>query len=320
MDQDTQAGRQSYATSATAKLNLACIQLWGDEWAAPLASFLDLNLRTCQRLRAAARVETENPKAEGIVGELSVKLAALSYLLDLEVVDLVVPAYAPQRVRLLDAKEWVGAQRNPLDPHLEKGFRAVEVSALNVVLDEAEAKELVIEAMTDRLVEAENSTDLAEKQDLLHEAIALGSQTLGGVVIQEAGFTQWAVRPVFVFAERATEEPRWEDFVFLEGTESKALAERALSAAEDEGYFEGGLVQAFNPTVSGSRCWALMGNLLQREGSTDGREVVIDLLSHPEVDECSPRLVLAGDARGLLLNKRSDGLNGDDALWEYPLA
>lgn len=317
--EDTESERGSFATSPTAKLNLTCLQLWGEDWAAPLAEFLGLNLRTCQRLRAAARVETENPKAEGIVSELSVKLAALSNLLDFEALDLVVPAAAPYRIRLSDMKDWVSAQRNPPDPHLW-GFRSVDVSELNAVLDEAEAKELVLEAMTSRLIEAENAKDMAEKQRLIHEAIALGSQILGGVVVEEDDWTRWAVPPVYVFADRETVEPRWEDFVLLENAASRAEADRARWAAVDDGYFEGDVVRAFNPSVAGGCCWALMGNLLEAEGCADEQEVMTDLLSHPEVEECSPRIVLAGDPRGLVLLKDGNGLAVGDGLWMYPLA
>lgn len=51
-------------------------ELFGDEWATPLAKFIGANERTVRRVRAAAREEKEYPGAYGLLAALQERLAA----------------------------------------------------------------------------------------------------------------------------------------------------------------------------------------------------------------------------------------------------
>lgn len=64
-DGDYSAGWEPGA--ATERLRVLAETLFGPEWAAPLSNLSGVNLRTCQRLQAAAKVGTEYPAAAGVL-------------------------------------------------------------------------------------------------------------------------------------------------------------------------------------------------------------------------------------------------------------
>lgn len=53
--------------TATERLKVLAETLYGQEWAAPLSNLSGVNLRTCQRLQAAAKAGTEYAAAEGVL-------------------------------------------------------------------------------------------------------------------------------------------------------------------------------------------------------------------------------------------------------------
>lgn len=57
-------------------------ELFGDEWAAPLARFTGANERTVRRVRAAAREAKEYPAAFGLLAALSERLEAFAKTLN----------------------------------------------------------------------------------------------------------------------------------------------------------------------------------------------------------------------------------------------
>jgi hypothetical protein len=65
------------ADKATERLGELASRLFGEEWAAALSRFTGVNLRTCQRAKAAADRSDEEPRAAGLLVEASRQLAAL---------------------------------------------------------------------------------------------------------------------------------------------------------------------------------------------------------------------------------------------------
>ncbi|HEV2530935.1 hypothetical protein [Phenylobacterium sp.] len=53
-------------------------ELFGSEWAAPMARLTDTNERTVRRVRQAAREGRDYPAARGLLAALSERLAALA--------------------------------------------------------------------------------------------------------------------------------------------------------------------------------------------------------------------------------------------------
>jgi len=81
-------GPDDYESSLTAKLEWTAINLFGPDWAAPLAKLIQVALRTCKRVKAAAEAKEDHPAAEGMLKELRKTLADLAYVSDPTVNDL----------------------------------------------------------------------------------------------------------------------------------------------------------------------------------------------------------------------------------------
>ena len=56
--------------SATSRVDAAARHVFGEEWAGALSRFTRINLRTCQRVKAAADQGQEHPSAAGVLAEL----------------------------------------------------------------------------------------------------------------------------------------------------------------------------------------------------------------------------------------------------------
>jgi hypothetical protein len=66
---------------ATDVVGVVSKKLFGDEWAPGLARFTAVNLRTCQRIKAAFEATSEEPRSMNVLVELSTRLQGLSGLL-----------------------------------------------------------------------------------------------------------------------------------------------------------------------------------------------------------------------------------------------
>ncbi|HEY5409918.1 MAG TPA: hypothetical protein VIJ94_04240 [Caulobacteraceae bacterium] len=65
-----------YRTTAE-RLSAVGLELFGEEWAAPLARLTGTNERTVRRVRAAAREGKDYPAAAGLLAALQERLAAI---------------------------------------------------------------------------------------------------------------------------------------------------------------------------------------------------------------------------------------------------
>lgn len=59
------------------RLTVVASELFGEEWAAPLARLTETNERTVRRVRQAAREGREYPGARGLLAALHERLAAI---------------------------------------------------------------------------------------------------------------------------------------------------------------------------------------------------------------------------------------------------
>jgi len=81
---------------ATHMVGVVSTKLFGDEWARGLSLFLAVNLRTCQRIKAAYEANAEEPRAMNVLAELSMRLQDLSdFLPDFSMPDQVVLGAIP---------------------------------------------------------------------------------------------------------------------------------------------------------------------------------------------------------------------------------
>ena len=177
---------EPYAGSATDDLAVSCEKLWGEDWAAPLSACTGIALRTCQRVRASAKVETDHPKAEHLLGRLAEVLAVIGVEAD-------VTAGMYDRTMLQVSRRGRRQLTSQYVAHILKAAAPMDEEAGAVgpllshdvvaLLDEATEIEQALVDIVDDLLDALSNPDQTHTPATLLKVLALGVHALDGVVM-----------------------------------------------------------------------------------------------------------------------------------------
>jgi hypothetical protein len=224
---ETQDLGVDYDASSTKDLADVAQELFGEEWAAPLAQMTGVSLRTCQRLRAAARTETDHPSARGVVAELRGRLSALALRADPRAFWL---ADAFDHSRWRDRREAIyefadvmaREGRSFVGPLLPSDapvgpVRAEDWISLTTMANEFETG---VAKATTWAVEALNSQDSADLRRELQKIVALGSMLMDSrVEVEKDGHLSWLKVGPPVFSDEAYSPPsetnEWDGFLVV---------------------------------------------------------------------------------------------------------
>ena len=183
-------------------------ELWGPDWAGRMANLVNVNLRTCQRLAAAAKVRTERPSAEHVLRAARERLAALALAAD------------PTAGNLQDACEqdpdvarwliWraIFGQMTKRDVITDKQDDEVAgpytVGDLRVILDVAADNEHRTANMTKLILDAHNAENMDEARTILRLAAVEGANMIGAMIGRtDAGKAVFATEGDPAFSEVA---------------------------------------------------------------------------------------------------------------------
>lgn len=203
-DTQEKLGADVYLDSATHRLDVLADALFGDDWAALLANMTGVSVRTCQRLRAAARVHTEHAAANGVLKRTRELLAARSLAADPNDGRAAIVAREAEVLRR-PAMNWLYRQIINRDDGVTERlpgevlgpFRAADLQAF---ADMAGDLEYAGAELANLIVNALNEEDPAAVRALLLEGALLGQQlTSAFLEVTEAGKIRWltAGQPVF---------------------------------------------------------------------------------------------------------------------------
>jgi hypothetical protein len=219
-----------FTASATARLANVAELAFGEEWPRGLSQLTGVSLRTCQRLKAAALVETPHPSAKAVLKRLREHLSGFALMAD--PTDGKVHRWVSEDESL---RRWVIGRVYGDIMNLDGGDRPGEdilgpyrASDLHEVMDMAGDLEYGGAALAGLIVQALNEPDPAKVRELLLEG-AYEAQGLTGSFIEVAsdGKLTWVTQGDPVFGDvkyglgTAPHDPRW-DLIFPMQTETEA--------------------------------------------------------------------------------------------------
>lgn len=234
-----------YDVTATKDLDDVAQELFGDEWAAPLSEFAGVSLRTCQRLRAAARTETDHPSGRGVLAEVRNRLSVLALRADPRAFWL---ADALDHSRWRDrrnavfefADSWAREGRSPVGSLLpaDAPVGPVRAEDWTSLIKMANEFEIGIAKATAWAVEALNAKDVAASREQLRKIIALGAMLMDArVEINKGDSRSWLDAGVPVFSDDeypvSTMANEWNGFLIV-GDEMET--NRVVEIIESVGY------------------------------------------------------------------------------------
>lgn len=125
---------EPYEDSATYDLDKAAEALFGETWAEPLSRLTGVSLRTCQRIRAAARSAKDHEAADGVLHRLRERLGEVSVACDLNADELTwrLPQAGRHEARFLAGAWLKGAARDREGEVLADEANVLPFKALNL--------------------------------------------------------------------------------------------------------------------------------------------------------------------------------------------
>jgi hypothetical protein len=226
-DAPAAVGDKFYEESCTFMLDGVCQDLWGDDWAAPLSAYLGVGLRTCQRVRAAARVRTTHDAARSLVMELRDALAETTLKADADAGSLSRRAprdpMSRRRAVMSFAKEmFVDPEDGIYQLHEGVAVGPYRAGDLMLVHELAAESENGLAALLSAVIRASNQTDAEEARRIVLKAVddaagvlltAVEVKDNGTLAVIGDGNPTFDLDEYELEREREGDEPHWEIFL-----------------------------------------------------------------------------------------------------------
>jgi hypothetical protein len=240
----TEDEAEPYVGSATNDLDLICRKLFGEDWAVPLHQATGINLRTCQRLRAAARKEMDAPASQGVLGQLREILSVAALECD-EAAGIVAEAVnymqAPARRRLVGmfartmrqaAVPFAGGHRRAVGP--------IEGQDFQILLDHVEDGELALLETAEALIDALKGEGSIDARRPILKALATASGHIDSVFELDEHGSVTVLHPgtaiLADFSESSSDNPQgWDALVMPILTDEDMIQHMAQVLGERPG-------------------------------------------------------------------------------------
>lgn len=230
-----------FLDSSTEDLDNACLDLWGEDWAGQLSKFTGVSLRTCQRIRAAAKADTNHPKSSVVLGELLRRLAEVGAHAHPQAgYHAIVSPTLQQRERRQLAGVFITTNM-PIAPAFTEKQRAVGPflqDDFETVFDEMVEIEQDLVEVVDDLMFALSSPSQEVSIRGCYKALARGVQTLDGVVmIGGDGRPCWLLEGQTAFTDEIDEIPAPWDALILPAIGNEGLIRNMADYLNQQPHF-----------------------------------------------------------------------------------